>query len=205
MANENCERVVGVGLFVVSPSLHPRSYLTVEEFTTKKSTFKIAGMRSFPMETIEPGETQAQALIRLLREELVISPEVSIIDLATIMLMQVEISTGIWVNDYLLDAPTESIFSIGSTRHEVGNISWTTFDQLNESFTTKYRYRPSNHEIIRAYQKYLSNPESFIPEKYRLYELFGYLPDEEFDRLTTSQKIAQSQPAFFSAQYPLIG
>lgn len=151
----------GVGTVIVSRNHDCERILTVKELTTWPATNKIAGMRSFPMETIEGEETHLDALKRALIEEVVIHSD---LDWAsTRFLGRYEIRQGVVLHAYLLTLSEQPKISPGSFVDEVGDPEWTPVDEILREPADSRTYRPGMLEVIESYRKFLANPETYEP------------------------------------------
>lgn len=180
MHQELSERVSGVGVLIIPDKNPPERFLTLVELHTKRSTNKLRGMQSFPMETIEDGEDHQQALIRLFEEEVRLDGLLSPQNLTQIKLCRAELTPGVVLHTYLIELDKEPKIKLGTASGEVIDPRWTP---LNEVVTTpnSLKFRPGVFEAIRAYRAYQTSPEAFEPATFRYIELRDNVPKEIFD------------------------
>lgn len=172
---EIVEHVVGVSPFIVTPD---GFFATVKELKNKRLTGKIVGMRSSPMETVKPGETDQLALERTFREEIVI-PELS--GNEPVFLCRVQFGPGVWLHTYLFWSQRDFRIELGSEANEVANPSWTHIKEVLGSKPNERKFRPGVREIVKSYLAYLKEGENFQPCLY--FSCEDAVPEEVFDEL----------------------
>lgn len=174
---EITENVIGVGALVVTPDFQ---FLTVEELRTKRSTRKIAGMRTAPMETVFAGESDDKALTRLFQEEVVFNGTSLPLD-KKVLLCKIQLTRGIWLHGYLLQIEQPSSVVIGTEGNEVANPVWTNIDEVIYSDPNEWLFRPGVRELILSYLNYLANPQHFSTQHF--FQTRGEVPSIVFDFL----------------------
>ncbi len=180
MFSEGTAEIFGVAAFIVKP---PHDVLTIEEFITKRSTNKIAGQRSVPMETVEEGEDIEHALKRLLDEEIRVKP------LVTERLTQHEICRfrplgHILVRTFYLEANNLSVVLTGSEVTEVGNPEWEPITTLIGHPLGSRRYRGGNRESGWSGLNFHMGKNQ-MPDIYE--SVIDEIPSEAFDMLEAIQ------------------
>lgn len=171
-------RKEGVGALILKDE---NRFLTIEELQSSRDHQRLSGMRSMSFETIEPGETHQQALVRALAiEEFKLGRLTGSKLLTNTKLCQVQINTGIWLHAYLIPIviPEGFLITVGESIDEVANPDWARIsDALAEQIGSR-RFRPGNREILQSYLKYrqglLSSPDIYFTTQDKI-------PDEVFD------------------------
>lgn len=173
---EVVEDLKGVGLFIVTPDGY---FLTIEEARTKRKTNKIAGMRSLLMETIEAGETQEQAIARLLIND----EEVSAKQFRTLTperkLCRVQLTPGVWLHAYLIQVSGQFPVRPG-TAPDARNPGWTHINDVLASSPSEQKFRPGTREVIKSY---LAHKENGNQESQVYFRCEDDIPQEVFDML----------------------
>lgn len=159
---EITENVIGVGALVVTPDFQ---FLTVEELRTKRSTRKIAGMRTAPMETVFAGESDDKALTRLFQEEVVLQGMVLELD-KKILLCKIQLTEGVWLHGYLLQVDQPVPVVTGTENGEVANPEWTKIDDVLHSNPDIWAFRPGVKELTISYLNYLTDPQHFSAQRF---------------------------------------
>lgn len=178
MSIEISSEIAGVGAFIVNKANPDQGFITVQESITKRKTNKLAGMRSYPMETIEPGENHDQALQRLFQEEIFIEPTIYS---PKIKLGQFTLLPGVSLHTYLFEIGSDITIAVGSAAKEVKDPRWTTFQEVLEApFGT---FRAGVYETVVGYLAYLRDPVNFQIGTYA--RLRDWIPDEIFDFMET--------------------
>ena len=149
----------GVGILIVTSD---GKFLSIEEKTSNRKTGKKKGARSFPMETVQGGESYQQALKRLLQEEVVLD-SVAINSLKK--LCQVEIRNGVWLHSYLLHLPKSITIPVGSST-DVTDPVWVDIDQVLKN-GQGLTFRPGVRETLLEYKRYLQTGSTSLLEEYR--------------------------------------
>ncbi|TSC89431.1 MAG: Uncharacterized protein G01um10145_588 [Microgenomates group bacterium Gr01-1014_5] len=168
------ESVVGVGALLVTPDL---KFLTVQELENKRSTGKIAGMRTAPMETVVDGESDDDALKRLFQEEVVLDEAELPLD-KKVLLCKIQLTKGVWLHGYLLQIERPVLAVIGTENHEVSDPLWTSIEEVLHSNPDNRQFRPGVRELVFSYLNFLKSPENFSPHIYP--QTQGQVPDEAF-------------------------
>ncbi|MBU3957418.1 NUDIX hydrolase [Patescibacteria group bacterium] len=170
--------LTGVGALIISPESSYESFATITEGHTKRSTNKLRGMQSLPMETAEWGETYEQTLERLFEEEIRFLP-LSL--LLKTKLCTCELAPGVLVHLYLYEIPSHNSIFLGSHNQEVSNLEWVSFvDILNEP-TGSLRFRPGAYECVVSCLDYLKDPENFQPPVISFHQLRHQIPHVVFN------------------------
>src|SRR3989304_9003351 len=140
MPTELVEVKAGVGALIVVPEDLNRGFLTVQELTSKRATSKLAGMKTLPMETVEPGETHEMALRRMLfesagtgesgGEEVGLSFVKDEDHLTKLKLARCELSPGVVLHAYLIETTPDVAIRSGSWTHEVREAEWTSLEDI---------------------------------------------------------------------------
>lgn len=172
------EEVVGVGVLILTAD---GQYLSIREEKTKRKTNKVAGMISAPMETVETGEGEGQALERLFREEVVAAETNELIFIGR--LCDVQLAPGVWLHAYLLLSTKPFKATTGENGQDVAQPTWRPINQVMEE-NTGIRFRPGVKELVKSYLTFASDPENFTPQIY--FECEDKISPEEFDRLEAS-------------------
>lgn len=149
------EELSGVGAFIVTPD---GLFWTVVEKNTRRKTNKMAGMVSTPMETIEQGESHAQAFTRLFSEEVV--TDIISDPKPDIKLCQVQLSRGVWLHVYLVNV--DNPFTPTTNWSDVSNSDWQNINHVHLP-SNNVRFRPGVKEIIESYKDYLIEGHEFQP------------------------------------------
>lgn len=189
MSLELEEKVTGVGALIVCPGWMDRGFLTIKELNSKRSTNKLAGMRSLPMETVEAGETHNLALKRMFFEETIPNPWLGGL-LDTTLLCKAQLSPGVVLYSYLVEAPWQTTFSLGSDTQDVTDPHWmprsrVLFPENNNHFA----FRPGVFETIMSYNHRLRDPQNFEPQTF--INLKNAVPDRVFDLM--DQGVSQTE------------
>ncbi len=171
------ENVIGVGVLLVTSDSR---FLTVQELKNKRSTGKIAGMRTAPMETVMDGESDADALKRLFQEEVVLNEAELPLD-KKVLLCKIQLTNGVWLHGYLLQVEQPVFAAIGTENHEVSDPLWTSIEEVLHSNSDKRQFRPGVKELVLSYLNFLESPENFSPHFF--FQTQGQMPDEVFDSL----------------------
>lgn len=181
----------GVGALIIKDK---NQFLTIEELQSSRDHQRLSGMRSMSFETIEPGETHQQALVRALAiEEFQLGRLTGSKLLTNTKLCQVQINTGIWLHAYLISIVIPEGFSItiGKSVDEVANPDWALINDVLTEETGSRRFRPGNREVLQSYLKYrqdlLSSPDIYFTTQDKI-------PDEVFDQYEASQNGVLSPP-----------
>lgn len=177
------EHVVGVSPFIITPD---GFFVTVEELRTKRLTGKTAGMRSAPMETVQPGETDQEALERLSGEEVTV-PELSGVKPGP-LLCRVQFRPGVWLHAYLFWGHKNFSIKLGSETDEVARPDWTRIEDVLTSKPSERRFRPGIREMVKSYIAYLEEGENFKPRVF--FSCEDTVPEEVFDELERRAKQA---------------
>lgn len=178
---------VGVGALVVIPEYLEAGFVAVEEMQSKRETRKLEGMLSLPMETLEPGESDQQALLRLLTEEVRI---VSVKD--SIYLGVYAFSENVMLNGYVVTTTPDAVISEGDDNQEVSLVGFIRFEEVLNSPKGSYRFRPGVKEVVSDYLQYLSNPNSFTPRRVLSHQLYEQVPDVIFDWLDNGVSLEEA-------------
>jgi len=140
----------GVCLIILQkPTLN--QFLTIEELTSSCVTNKVAGQRSAPMESTDPGEIFEQTRARILIEEVRLLPSDSI-TFPEMPLGWYQASSGVWVRIDLGLVPNDCDISLGTATDEVSNPMWTPVDEV---FKNSSKFRPGNYEALLSSKKFL--------------------------------------------------
>lgn len=178
----------GVGALIVCEDY----FLTIEELYLNRSTQKIPGMRSIVYETVEPGESDQEALVRALTiEELNLGPFINGQNLAENPLCRVQLNPGIWLTAYLLPlkVPMSFDLAIGTAISEVARPNWDRIDSLMESPIGAGKFRPGNREVMRTYLRRLFNEYEREVDEYL--DIEDRISEHRFNYLEASQTKSQ--------------
>lgn len=182
MSTELVERVPGVGALIVVPEDPDRGFLTLRELRSKRSTHKVVGMLTLPMETVEPRENYAQAFERLTREEIQIE-NFRYDPRAIVRLCLCELRPGVVLHASILAVSPDADIIIGSESQEVADLRWTSFEDILNAPKGDLGIRPGTREVVQSYLEYRVNPTIYQPRAYGYDELHDRIPDEVFDLL----------------------
>lgn len=174
MKTEARPEIIGVGAFIVNPDIPSKGFIALQELITKRSTNKLAGMFSYPVETIEPGEDHNQALLRLFKEEIHIQPPLI---LPKIKLGQFLLLPGVSLHTYLFEVKSDVTIAVGSTPQEVKNPRWMTFQEVLAA--PLGRFRAGVYETVTEYLTYLQDPDNFHINTY--VRLRDWISEEVFN------------------------
>ncbi|OGY10151.1 MAG: hypothetical protein A3A58_02500 [Candidatus Blackburnbacteria bacterium RIFCSPLOWO2_01_FULL_41_27] len=174
---EITENVIGVGVLLVTPDFR---FLTVQELKTKRSTGKIVGMRTAPMETVIDGESDDDAIKRLFQEEVVLNEAELPLD-KKVLLCKIQLTKGVWLHGYLLQIEQPVLAAIGTEKHEVSDPFWTSIEEVLQSNPDDRQFRPGVRELVLSYLTFLESPENFSPHLF--FRTQGKVQDEVFDSL----------------------
>lgn len=193
MSAELVERVTGVGALIVAPADPDRGFLTIEELRSKRSTNKIIGMRALPMETIEPGETHAEAWMRLTSEEIQLQNiKYNPRKVAENILCLCELRPGVVLYASVLEVSPYTDVIIGSESLEVADLRWTRFKDVLNAPAGDLGIRPGTREVVQAYLAYKINPVSYMPQVYRYGDLQDHIPDKLFEMIESGVSLEES-------------
>src|SRR3989344_4633533 len=152
---EITENVIGVCALLVTSDFR---FLTVQELKTKRSTGKIAGMRTAPMETVVDGESDDDAINRLFQEEVVLYGIQLTLD-KKVLLCKIQLTKGVWLHGYLLQIEKPVLAAIGTEKHEVAGPFWTSIEEVLQSNPDDRQFRPGVRELVLSYLTFLESPE----------------------------------------------
>ena len=187
------EAVAGLGVLVVVPEDHKRGFISLTELRSSRSTHKLAGSRTVPMESLEVGETQAQTLERLTKEEIQLRHFTY--DPSRVLssrLVTCELRPGVRVPTYLLQVPPKTNIIVGSEAHEVADLRWTPFEEVLEAPKCDLSLRPGTREAILSYLDFSRNNGGFKPAIYKYSDLKDPIPDEVFDMVEAGLSVKAS-------------
>lgn len=173
---EIIEITSGVGAFIVTPDGY---FLTIEEGETKRQTGKIKGMRSLPMETVEPGETFQEALVRAINDEEVQAPELNNF-VTEQKLCQIQNTPGVWLHVYLIRVPTPFALQEGNAPDAL-HPKWMHIHEVLSSKTEERAFRPGTREVIVSYIDLITNGSTHSPQIY--FRCQDEVPQKIFDAL----------------------
>lgn len=187
------ERVAGVGALIVVPKDPDRGFLTLEELISKRSSNKLRGSRTLPMETVEPGETHADAWERLTSEEIQLQnvgydPR----EVTRNLLCKCELRPGVVLYTSVLEVPPDAAVIIGSESQEVANLRWTSFADVLNAPKGDLGIRPGTREVIQAYLAYMENPMSYELRIFMYSGLYDKIPDSVFDLIESGVSLVES-------------
>lgn len=172
----------GVGALIVAPRAPELGFVTIQELATKRSTNKLAGMITFPMETIEAGESHQDAMVRLYQEELRLTPAVARDDLTKILLSRIELTPGAVCYVYLHEVEPGVLLGVGgSTDQEVSPPKWTPFRDILNTKGGAYSVRGGVRESVLDFIDRRNNPNIYQLKLHRYFELFHHVPAYVFD------------------------
>ena len=181
---ESSKEKTGVSALIISGGY----FLTIEECHLSRLTQKIPGMRSMVYETVEPGESDQQALVRALTvEELKLGEFTNGQSLVDQPLCKVQLNSGIWLSAYLLpvEIPRDYPLKIGTAQGEVTNPGWNKISVATTVPKGSERFRPGNREVLTSY---LSNK---YKDNFIIYnDIEDRIPESRFDYLEANQKEA---------------
>ncbi len=162
MAIEMLNReLAGVGALIIVPQTE--TFLTVRELTSSVRTIKEAGMRTHPMESLEPGETPQQGLKRLFVEEIKGIPEeliVGAIDLCDVFIGDKR------VRNFLLAVDKPFNVQNGTMFEEVTSPQWLEIARVSEAPIGSNRFRPGVRETIDALTRFSRDQKGYRPLLY---------------------------------------
>ncbi len=178
------ENVAGVGALVVVRGDLDRGFLSLRELRSKRSTNKVLGMRTLPMETVEPGEVRLQAWERLVKEEFhVTNFQYDPQEVVQNVLCRCELRPGVMLYASVLQIDPQAEIVAGSESQEVADLRWTQFDDVLSAPQGDLGIRPGMREVIRSYMEYQRDPLEYSPRTYRYSELHDQIPDQIFNLL----------------------
>ncbi len=177
-------RIAGLGLVIVTQNSLDRGFISLTELRSKRSTHKVAGSITIPMESRESGETPAENLARLTTEEIQLrnfsyNPE----QVLSQKLCTCELRPGVIVPMYLLEVSSATDVIPGSESQEVAGLRWTQFTEAVASPQNDLRLRPGTREAVWSYLTYWRNPADFKPLVYSYEQLTDHIPSEIFDQI----------------------
>ncbi len=178
---EIVENLTGVGLLIVTPDGY---FLTIEETRTKRKTGKIAGMRSLLMETLEAGETQGQAIKRLLIDDEEVSAEQFRVLAPEKKICRVQLTPGVWLHAYLIQVPDRFPVRSG-TAPDAKNPGWNHINEVLESSPIEHKFRQGTREVIISY---LGHKENGNQEPQVYFHCEDEVPQEVFDAVENGLK-----------------
>lgn len=184
-------RVAGVGALIVVPEDPGRGFLTLRELTSKRSTHKVAGMLTLPMETVKPGEEYAQTFERLTREEIQIK-NFRYDPRAVTRLCLCELRSGVILHASVLEVSPDVDVIIGSESQEVADLGWTRFEDVLNAPVGDLGIRPGTRKVIQAHLSYKINPAGYTPQVYRYGDLQDYIPDKLFDMIESGISLEEA-------------
>ncbi len=199
MIDSRVELISGVGAVIYRQN-NPHQVLMTTEKNSKEESGKLQGQLGFPYETVEPGESHAQAMDRLLQEEVAVTAgRIAIphpLESAKLSIVRVsKPEVGAWLHAYQISATQDSQFRRGSFDHEVGEPVWVDVRRiLATQGTQRVLFKGGTSEIARAHLAHLENPHqlrSLIVEKptelpnWEIYELMkkGFTQIEALSQL----------------------
>lgn len=202
------EIISGVGALIVTQDQPDRGFVSVVEQYSKRSSNKLVGMRTLPMETIKLGETHQQVLERLLYrpqggEELILDNVYNPDNLTEIKLGKYELTPGVVLHSYLLEVPFEIDLRIGTEVEEVGEIQWTKIEDVLNTPAENFRFRPAVYEVLKDYLRYLQDPHSYVVGEYCFNELKNRVPTYIFDLIDNGFILAEDVFRFVVQGLPL--
>lgn len=171
------ENVIGVGALLVTQDFR---FLTVQELKTKRSTGKIAGMRTAPMETVIEGESDDEALKRLFQEEVILQEIEPPLD-KKVLLCKIQLTNGVWLHGYLLQIEQLALAVTGTENQEVSHPLWTSISEVLHSDPDDRQFRPGVRELVLSYLNFLASPEKFSAHFF--FRPQDKVPEEVFDSL----------------------
>lgn len=182
MLAELQEKVAGVGILIVVPEDRDRGFISLRELRSRRSTHKVAGSRTLPMESTNPGENWVQTLARLTREEIQLqnftyNPD----EVMSQKVCTCELRPAVYVSIHLLQLSPEVDVIIGSESQEVSDLRWMPFQEVIEAPKNDLSLRPGSREAVLSYLDYLKNPAGFLPSVYKYTDLIDQVPDVIFD------------------------
>lgn len=190
MHTETEWKIRGVAALIVNPARN--SFLTVEERETKRSTNKIAGMRTIPMETVNLGEDLESAFERLFHEEFqLINFDTRNATRRRLGVFELTLQATVYLDFFELGEEVTVI--LGSESHEVTNPAWIEFHEVMIEPIGSNRFRPGTRDGAETYIAYRTNPSRFIPRFCRSDELKDKIRPEIFEMAemdgTTSKEV----------------
>lgn len=181
-------QIEGVAAFIAAPKYY--RVLTIEELQTKRSTNKIAGMRSIPMETVEPGESYEDALRRLLEEEVMIELGVNYSTsrlLSTCELCVFQMIPNVWVHTFFLGTAGTHMTRVGSEAKEVANPKWEHVRDILDHDLGSRLYRGGNRESVWSFLREMRNELYPRPDIYE--KITDRVPAWVFDEIEVGHGI----------------
>lgn len=178
------EKIAGVAAVFHIPGAPERGCVTLQELRTKRSTNKVAGQRTIPMESSLPGESELETLARLTREEVHFTnfPLYEAL-LASTRIAVSELNVGIFVPIYSVPVPSHVQIVLGSESEEVADLDWTTFEEIISEPIDSHLLRPGSFEGVNTHLIFQRNPDSFVLMKYRFQDLKHKIPTKLFDKI----------------------
>lgn len=174
---ELIEKIGGIGALIISPQKD--KFLTIEELRTKRSTHKLAGQRSLPMETIIPGETREQTVHRLNQEEIQIV-DFDLWEAHWGRLGDIEIAEAVVLHAIFFELPRDLKISLGSEVTEINSPEWVSLKEIMDEPKDSLHFRPGVFETVHLYDDYRRFSQ-FIPGILRFTDLRNRIPSGVFD------------------------
>lgn len=179
---ETSTEKTGVSALIISGD----HFLTIEECHLSRLTQKIPGMRSMVYETVKPGESDQEALVRALTvEELQLGEFINGQDLVNKPLCKVQLNPGIWLTAYLLSIkiPMDYPLEIGNAEGEVIEPGWNRISIVVATPKGSERFRPGNREVLKSYLDYYKYRDNFVFYN----DIEDRIPESRFDQLESNQ------------------
>lgn len=180
---ENClnieksrqEDIVGVGVLVVTGDYQ---FLTVRELNTKRTTGKLAGMLSIPMETRQGQESDIQTLCRLFDEEVRLDSVADPTKLRKIHLCNIQLRNEVCLHVWCIPFTDKPSVRQGTDTQDVSDPTFTSLDEVLKSEPKDLTFRPGVRETAISLLNLLNRREGFITENY--FDTRDKVPEESF-------------------------
>lgn len=201
METEFIERIKGVGALIVSSNR--RNFLTIEELRTKRSTNRLAGQGSLPMETVHYGESLEDAFDRLAREEIQLT-NCSLRSVNSGVLGRIELAEATVLHAHFFEMPEGSRIILGSEVEEVENPKWISFNEVMQEPRGSLRLRAGVWEVVSLYLQYKEYPDAFQPKICRFSDLRVKIPKEVFDLVEKGATVGEALYRFGLPLWPAV-
>lgn len=178
MASGKPEILTGVGALLVDPITN--CFLAVTELCPKRSTNKIPGSISFPMETKLVGELEKDAFRRLAREEVQLV-NLDLLNLPNGSLGRYELADGVVLKARYFEVPFGTKIIIGTEVEEVANARWMPLEEVSNLPSGPFPLRPGVREVTQRYMVHRVNSLNHYFRLVRHGELVDKIPDRVFD------------------------
>jgi ADP-ribose pyrophosphatase YjhB (NUDIX family) len=145
------QKLQGVALLLFKDS-GMRTVYAVGELTSKTDIAKRKGMYSVPMETMEPGETPLQAVMRLLSEEVGVVPN-GISYIGTLHFQATETTVAYSLHCYIAVMNSAATLGPHTDTEDVERVGWMPVATLTELGDAGRRELPAIAALFHEYRK----------------------------------------------------